>query len=232
MREALEVLRAALHPSMAHRSGAHRLWPSAPPRGAGVAGGDLSAVSGLHPRETRAAAAPAARELPRAAGAPPPRRRGPGPSCCSAQGRAPSCAKRDRACAAGYVESLHSPPASRTPDLRARPCRPRLSSGSCPPENACAEASDTSVVAVQGVASAPWRTSLPRISLPLQPSWLLYLSSRPPWRDCSRARRLRRYSLVFQVRDLIQLGLHVGQCPEDLPPRFVLLLQAIRSWRM
>src|SRR4030095_8220366 len=57
MREALEVLRAALHPSMAHRSGAHRLWPSAPPRGAGVAGGDLSAVSGLHPRENRAVAA-------------------------------------------------------------------------------------------------------------------------------------------------------------------------------
>src|SRR6266446_6725276 len=62
MREALEVLRAALHPSMAHRSGAHRLWPSAPPRGAGVAGGDLSTVSGLHPRQTRAVAASAARE--------------------------------------------------------------------------------------------------------------------------------------------------------------------------
>ena len=61
MREALEVLRAALHPSMAHRSGAHRLWPSAPPRGAGVAGGDLSAVSGLHPRETCAVAASAVR---------------------------------------------------------------------------------------------------------------------------------------------------------------------------
>src|SRR5262252_3348954 len=222
MREAREVCRAALHPSMARRSGAHGLWPPAPPRGAGVAGGDLSAVSGLHPRATRAAAAPAARALPRAAGAPPPRRRGPGPSC----------AKRDRACAAGYVESLRSPPTSRTPDLRDIPCRPRLSSGSCPPENACAEASSTSVVAVQWVASSPWPTSLPRISLPLQPSWLLSLSSRPTWRDCSRARRLRRYSLVFQLRDLIQLGLHVGQCPEDLPPRFVLLLQAIRSWRM
>src|SRR5215475_12144665 len=133
MREAREVFRAAIHPSMARRSGAHGLWPPAPPRGAGVAGGDLSAVSGLHPRETRAAAAPAARELPRAAGAPPPRRRGPGPS------------------------------------------------------------------------------------------------SRPTWRDRSRARRLLRYSLVFRLLDLIQLGLHVGQCPEDLPPRFVLLLQARRS---
>src|ERR671939_1491187 len=61
LREALEVLRAVLHPSMAHRSGAHRLWPSAPPRGAGVAGGDLSAVSRLHPRETRAVAAAAVR---------------------------------------------------------------------------------------------------------------------------------------------------------------------------
>src|SRR5215211_5924410 len=66
MREALEVLRAAFHPSLAHRSRAHRLWPSAPPRGAGVAGGDLSAVSGLHPRETRAVAASAARDPPRA----------------------------------------------------------------------------------------------------------------------------------------------------------------------
>src|SRR5256885_5914889 len=71
MREAMEVLRAAIHPSMAHRSGAHRLWPPAPARGAGVAGRDLSAVSRLHPRETRAAAAPAARESPRAAGPPP-----------------------------------------------------------------------------------------------------------------------------------------------------------------
>src|SRR5215475_11007337 len=78
MREALEVLRAALHPSMAHRSGAHRLWPAAPPRGAGVAGGDLSAVSGLHPRETRAGAAPATRASPRAAKTPPTGRRGPG----------------------------------------------------------------------------------------------------------------------------------------------------------
>src|SRR4029450_13454891 len=75
MREALEVLRAALHPSMAHRSGAPRLWPSAPPRGAGVAGGDLSAVSGFHPRETRAVAASAAREAPRAPGPRPPERR-------------------------------------------------------------------------------------------------------------------------------------------------------------
>ena len=61
LREALEVLRVVRHPSMAHRSGAYRLWPSAPPRGAGVAGGDLSAVSGLHPRETRAVAASAVR---------------------------------------------------------------------------------------------------------------------------------------------------------------------------
>src|SRR5262245_47526249 len=78
MREALEVLRAALHPSMAHRSGAHRLWPAAPPRGAGVAGGDLSAVSGLHPRQTRAVAAAAARAPPRAPGPLPPERRCPG----------------------------------------------------------------------------------------------------------------------------------------------------------
>src|SRR4030095_13779433 len=80
LREALEVLRAALHPSMAHRSGAHRLWPSAPPCGAGVAGGDLSAVSGLHPRETRAVAASAAREPPRAPGPLPPERRRPAPA--------------------------------------------------------------------------------------------------------------------------------------------------------
>ena len=78
MREAREVFRAALHPSMARRSGAHGLWPPAPPRGAGVAGGDLSAVSGLHPRETRAAAAAAVREPPRTAGPRPPERRGPG----------------------------------------------------------------------------------------------------------------------------------------------------------
>src|SRR5262245_19372370 len=78
MREVLEVLRAALHPSMAHRSGAHHRWPVAPPRGAGVAGGDLSAVSGLHPRQTRAVAASAAREPPRAPGPLPPERRCPG----------------------------------------------------------------------------------------------------------------------------------------------------------
>src|SRR5262249_4371569 len=54
-------------------------------------------------------------------------------------------------------------------------------------------------------------------------------SSRPTWHDGSRARRLLRYSLVFRLRDLIQRSLHVGQCPEDLPPRFVLLLQARRS---
>ena len=59
--EALEVLRVVLHPSMAHRSGAYCLWPSAPACGARVAGGDLSAVSGLHPRETCAVAASAVR---------------------------------------------------------------------------------------------------------------------------------------------------------------------------
>ena len=59
--EALEVLRVVRHPSMAHRSGAYGLWPSAPAGGAGVAGGDLSAVSGLHPRETCAVAASAVR---------------------------------------------------------------------------------------------------------------------------------------------------------------------------
>ena len=52
---AMEVLDAATYPSMAHRPGAHRLWPTADPqpaafpRGAGVAGCDLSAVSGLDP---------------------------------------------------------------------------------------------------------------------------------------------------------------------------------------
>jgi len=71
-REALEVLRAALHPSMAYRAGVHRLWPSAPPRGAGVAGGDLSAMSQLHPCETRAVAGPAAPESPPAPGPLPP----------------------------------------------------------------------------------------------------------------------------------------------------------------
>src|SRR5215217_4289762 len=48
--------------------------------------------------------------------------------------------------------------------------------------------------------------------------------SRPTWRDRSRTRRLLLYSLVFRLLDLIQLGLHVGQCPKDLPPRFVLIL--------
>src|SRR5438874_327185 len=73
---AREVRDAATHPSMAHRSGAYRLWPTAdprptaPPRGARVAGRDLSAVSGLDPLETGAAAAPAAREPGRAIGTP------------------------------------------------------------------------------------------------------------------------------------------------------------------
>ena len=76
--EAMEIRSAATHPSMAHRSGADCLWPTAdprpaaPPRGARVAGRDLSAVSGLHPLETGAAAAPAAREPGRAAGTLPP----------------------------------------------------------------------------------------------------------------------------------------------------------------
>jgi len=90
MREALEVLRAAHHPSMAHRSGAHRLWPAAPLRGAGVAGGDLSAVSGLHPRETRAVAAAAAREPPRVPGPLPPERRCPGHAARSPPARSPA----------------------------------------------------------------------------------------------------------------------------------------------
>jgi hypothetical protein len=63
---------------MAHRAGTYRLWPRAPARGPGMAGGDLSAMSGLHPRETRAAAASAVRAPPRAAGTLPPERRGPG----------------------------------------------------------------------------------------------------------------------------------------------------------
>ena len=49
LREAMEVLRAALHPSVAHRPGAHGLRPAVPSRGAGVAGRHLSAVSGLDP---------------------------------------------------------------------------------------------------------------------------------------------------------------------------------------
>ena len=58
------------------------------------------------------------------------------------------------------------------------------------------------------------------------------LASCPTWRDRSRARRSLLSSLVFRLLDLLQLGVHVGQCPEDLPPRFVLILQAIRSLRM
>jgi hypothetical protein len=52
----------------------------------------------------------------------------------------------------------------------------------------------------------------------------MYLSSRPTWRDRSRTRRSLLSSLVFRLLNLIQLGLHVGQCPQDLPPRFVLIL--------
>src|SRR5262245_47094699 len=66
----------------------------------------------------------------------------------------------------------------------------------------------------------------------LQPSLSLYLSSLPTWRDRARARRSLLYSLMFRLLDLIQLVLNVGQCPEDLPRRFVLILQAIRSLRM
>ena len=58
------------------------------------------------------------------------------------------------------------------------------------------------------------------------------LASRPTWRDRSRARRSLLYALVFRLRDLLQLGVHVCQCPEDLLPRFVLILQAIRSLQM
>ena len=39
-------------------------------------------------------------------------------------------------------------------------------------------------------------------------------------------------SLMFRLLDLIQLGLHVGQGPEALPPRFVLILQSLLSLRM
>src|SRR5262245_41730678 len=68
---------------------------------------------------------------------------------------------------------------------------------------------------------------------PPQPSYIAPVAFIPPlWRDRSRSLRLLRYSLVFRLLDLIQLGLHVGQCPEDLPPRFVLILQARRSLRM
>src|SRR5215471_3774077 len=74
---------------MDHRAGADRLWPTAdprpaaPPRGARVAGRDLSAVSGLNPLEIGTAAAPAAREPGRVAGRLPPWPRGPAPACRS-----------------------------------------------------------------------------------------------------------------------------------------------------
>ena len=80
----------------------------------------------------------------------------------------------------------------------------------------------------QRLASARVKASIDM----LQPSLLLYLSSRPTWRDRSRARRSLLYSLVFRLLDLIQLGLNVSQCPEDLPPRFVFILQALLSLRM
>src|SRR5262249_16867067 len=82
----MEGRRAAPHPSMAHRSRAHRLWPTAdprpaaPPRGTRVAGRHLSAVSELNPREIGAAAAPAAREPGRAPGPFLPSPRGPAPA--------------------------------------------------------------------------------------------------------------------------------------------------------
>jgi hypothetical protein len=72
VRSHMEVRDAAPHPSVAHRPGAHRLRPAVPSCGAGVAGRHLSAVSGLDPLQTGAAAAPAAREPGRAAGTPPP----------------------------------------------------------------------------------------------------------------------------------------------------------------
>jgi hypothetical protein len=91
--EAMESRRVAPHPSMAHRSGAHRLWlrtdsrPAVPPRGARVAGGDLSTVSGLDPRTPGAAAAPAARQPGSAPGTSPPSPRGPAPAGRSAAAR-------------------------------------------------------------------------------------------------------------------------------------------------
>src|SRR5262249_10493106 len=87
LRRALEVRDAAPHQSRAHCPGADSRWPpadpqpAAPPRGARVARRDLSAVSALDPRQTRAAAAPAAREPGRAAGPSPPWPRGPAPAC-------------------------------------------------------------------------------------------------------------------------------------------------------
>jgi hypothetical protein len=85
----MESRSAAPHPPMAHRSGAHRLWPPAdprpapPPRGARVAGRDLSAMSGLDPRETGTATAPAAREPGSAPGPSPPWSRWSAPPGCS-----------------------------------------------------------------------------------------------------------------------------------------------------
>src|SRR5262249_11734156 len=87
--EAMESRSAAPHPSMAHRSRAHRLWPTAdprpaaPPHGAWVAGRHLSAVSGLDPCEIGAAAAPAAREPGRVPGPCLPEPRCPAPACRS-----------------------------------------------------------------------------------------------------------------------------------------------------
>src|SRR4029453_19237216 len=37
---------------------------------------------------------------------------------------------------------------------------------------------------------------------------------------------LTAHPLVFRVLDALQLGVDIGQCPEDLPPGFVLILQA------
>jgi hypothetical protein len=53
-----------------------------------------------------------------------------------------------------------------------------------------------------------------------------YALSRCIWRQRSTARRSLRDPLVFRVLDLIQLSLDVGQCLEDVPPQFVLILQA------
>src|SRR4029450_13376207 len=37
---------------------------------------------------------------------------------------------------------------------------------------------------------------------------------------------LTAHPLVFRVLDALQLGVDIGQCPADLPPGFVLILQA------
>jgi hypothetical protein len=43
---------------------------------------------------------------------------------------------------------------------------------------------------------------------------------------------LTLYPLVFTLLNLIQLGLNVCQCPENFPPGFVLIFQAVLSLGM